>query len=206
MIHPSARPIEANGRVHLSEAEVAGYLDHDLSADERLRIEEHIDQCATCRTEIIALSRLASDTTSERTVPARRASWWVASVAAVLVVAVLLPRLTSHPPAAGDGHPVRRVAEPDGRAGIAVVSPANGATVGTRPVFTWRAASADLYRITVVTESGDPVWTSNTTETTIALPDSIVLQPGHAYYWHVDGIGNGIAANSGSIRFQIPRP
>ena len=44
--------------------------------------------------------------------------------------------------------------------------------------FTWRSANADVYRIYVLTESGDPVWTTETTDTTIALPDSVSLQSG----------------------------
>ena len=68
-----------------------------------------------------------------------------------------------------------------------------------------QAEPADFYRIALLTETGDPVWTADTGDTTIVLPDSVSLQPGHAYFWRVEGIGNGIAATTGVHRIQIPR-
>lgn len=203
MIDPSGHPIEANGLAHLSEAEVAGYLDHDLSAGERRRVETHIEQCAKCRAELIALSRITRAEPSTKKLSQRPFRWWIASAAAVVVAALLLPRLTSSPPAPDARQPVRRVSETDGRARLAIVSPGDDMTVVSPVVFTWHSTNADVYRIVVVTESGDPVWKTDTGDTTIALPDSVTLQPGRAYFWHVDGISNGIAAVSGQHRLQI---
>jgi len=97
------------------------------------------------------------------------------------------------------------VTEAGGRSGLAIVAPADDATVEGRVVFTWRSKNADAYRIAVLTEKGDPVWTSDTGDTTAALPDSVSLEPGHAYFWRVDAIGTGIAASTGAHRLQIPR-
>jgi hypothetical protein len=83
------------------------------------------------------------------------------------------------------------------------VSPADDSTATAPLVFTWRAATADVYRISVLAEAGDPVWTAETNDTTIALPDSISLQPGRAYFWSVEGIANGIVASTGVHRLQV---
>jgi hypothetical protein len=59
--------------------------------------------------------------------------------------------------------------------------------------------------LSLLTENGDPVWTSETGDTTVALPDSVRLQASQAYFWRVEAIGNGIAATTGVHRLQIPR-
>jgi hypothetical protein len=201
---PNGRPTTVNGFAHLSDADLAGYLDHDLTSDERRRIETHIDQCATCRAELVALSRVVHGDSREQRRPGLARRWWIPAVAAAAVVALLAPHLTTRPSEVDTAPRTRRVIDADGRPRLEIVSPGDGATSGGRLVFTWRAASADGYRIVVLTESADPVWTTDTGDTTVALPESVSLQPGHAYFWRVDAIGNGIAATTGNHRFEIP--
>ena len=205
MTGPSGRPIEANGFEHLSDAEMAGYLDRDITPEERRRVETHIDQCAPCRSELVALSRITHADTAARTVPPRRHRWWIPAAAAATIGALLVPRLTIHEPAPDTPTRTRRIGETDGRSRLAIVSPDDGSTAANPRTFTWRAGNADVYHFVLTTESGGAVWTAETTDTTIALPDSVSLQSGRAYYWRVDGIGNGIAATTGSHRLQIPR-
>jgi putative zinc finger protein len=204
---PSGRPTEANGLAHLSDAELAGYLDHDLSADERRRVETHIDECAACRREIVALLPITHPGQSTAsTIVYRPRRWWIPAAAAAVVAALALPRLTRD--VAGPDLPqrARPVTEAGGRPHLATVAPADDATVGGRIVFTWRSTSADFYRVDVLTTSGDPVWTTDTGDTTVTVPDSVVLQAGQSYFWRVEAIGNGISAASGVHRLQIPRP
>jgi len=203
---PTGRPTESNGLPHLSDAELAGYLDHDLAPDERRRVEAHVDQCAACRGEMVAVSRITHPeptTVSQR--PTRRRWWWMPAAAAAVVVGLALPRLTSNAPSPDAPQRARRVTDTDGRARLTIVSPANDITVKAPVVFTWRAVNADVYRISVLTESGDPVWIMDVGDTTVTLPDSVSLQRGHAYFWHVDAIGNGIAAQTPTYRLQVPR-
>jgi anti-sigma factor RsiW len=43
---------------HLTDSELAGYLDEDLPAGERTRVEEHLEDCDACRAELVATARL----------------------------------------------------------------------------------------------------------------------------------------------------
>ena len=209
MTGPTGRPTEADGLVHLSDAELAGYLDHDLSVDERRRVETHIDACPACRREVIAMLPITHPGESPvgvKSVPRQRRWWIPAAAAAAIVAAVALPRLTR--PVPGPDIPQRapRVTEAGGRSHLAIVAPVDNATVGGRIVFTWRSTNADLYRIAILTvDSGDLVWTTDTNDTTITLPGSVALHASQTYFWRVDAIGNGIAAESGAHRFQTPR-
>ena len=204
MTGPNGRPMELNGLVHLSETEVAGYLDHDLSGDERRRVETHIDQCATCRREVVALLPITQpDQPHQRAHHPKR--WWIPAAAAAVFVALTIPRLTRNAPDPDIRQRARPVSDAGGRSRLAIVTPADDATVAGRVVFAWRSADADVYRVSLLTENGDPVWTSETGDTTVALPDSVRLQASQAYFWRVEAIGNGIAATTGVHRLQTPR-
>ena len=205
MTGPNGRPTNADRIAHLSDADLAGYLDRDLTPEERRHVETHIDRCATCRGELSALSRVVHAESRDQRRPGRGRRWWIPAAAAAAVVALLAPRLTTNAPDADLAPRTRRVIDSDGRPHLTIVSPTDGAVTGRPFVFTWRAGSADVYRIVVVTESGEVVWSTDTSDTTVALPDSVLLQPGRAYFWHVDGIGNGIAATTGSHRLEVPR-
>jgi hypothetical protein len=201
---PTGRPTETNELAHLSDAELAGYLDQDLTLDERRRVETHLDVCARCRGEAVALSRIAlpvSTTATQR--PARRRWPWLSAAAAAIVVGVLLPRLTSHSPSPDGVQRARRVTDAGGRSRLTLVSPANDLTVQTPVTFTWSSANADVYRIYVFTNTGDAVWIRETADTTISLPDSIALQSGVTYFWRVDAIANGITATTDPYRMQV---
>src|SRR4051812_35333357 len=71
---------------HLSAAEVAAYVDQQLHAVERHRIEQHLADCRECRSEIVAVSRAVRGLR-------RRWRWVVLAplAAAALVVVMLAP-------------------------------------------------------------------------------------------------------------------
>jgi len=202
---PNGRPTEASELVHLSDAELAGYLDHDLSADERRRVETHIDACQACRREVVALLPITQpgEPSEVRNVNRQR-HWWIPAAAAALVTALALPRLTRNVPGPDVPQRASRVTEAGGLSHLATVTPADDAIVEGRIVFTWRSTNADVYRIDVLTTSGNPVWTTDTGDTTVTLPDSVALQAGQAYFWRVEAIGTGISATTGVHRLQIP--
>jgi hypothetical protein len=203
---PNGHPTEINGLAHLSDAELAGYLDHDLSDAERRRVETHIDECAACRREIVALLPITHPGESpDNRIVHRPRRWWIPAAAAAVIAAMAMPRLTRNAPGPDVPQRARPVTEAGSRSRLAIVAPADDATVAGPLVFTWRSANADVYRIAIVTASGDSVWTTDTGDTTITLPDGVALQPDRAYFWRVDAIGTGIAATTGSHRLQIPR-
>jgi putative zinc finger protein len=205
----SSRHSAGNGLVHLSDAEIAGYLDRDLSPEERRRVETHVDECAACRGELVSVSRITQPVpVSHGVVVTGKKRWWLPAAAAAAVVAALaLPNLTSNPRGPDTALRSRRI--PDGTSGsrFAVVAPADDTTVGSAAlVFTWHAAAAaDVYHFDLTTDSGDPVWTKDTGDTSVALPDSVPLQSGRAYFWSVEAIGNGISATTNMHRLRIAR-
>jgi anti-sigma factor RsiW len=190
---------------HVSEGELAGFLDGDLDPAVRRRVEEHLDACAACRGELIAVQRLAASYDAAGR-PSRRV--WAglaaaAAIAAVLGGVVLWPRAT---PLIGL-HPdtVRAPIQPvsgEGRPHIDVLAPASETVAVSALHFAWRPAAADAYRLTVLSDSGDPVWSVETTDTSAALSPGVRLRPG-AYFWRVDAIAAGITATSGAQRLLI---
>lgn len=193
---------------HLSESELAGFLDGALPPAERRRVEEHLDGCAECRGELVEMRRItngyakhASGSASRRMLP----RWAVpAALAAGLAVLVLLPRFLASP----SGYEPVRAGEPagdgEGRDRIGVVSPAENATVAADAVtFTWHRAAADVYRISLLTESGEPMWSAETADTTIAFTGHASLRRGQPYFWRVDAITNGITATTGVHRLLV---
>jgi hypothetical protein len=204
----SGPPADFDATEHLSDAETAGYLDHDVTPQERRRVETHIDQCTGCRAELVALSRIAHPHASAGSSASRdRRLWWLPAVAAAVVLAaVSLPRLTSTVPRPATPQRSRPITDADGRPHLALVAPADDTTLRGGPLlFRWRTTDADAYRIVLSTETGDPVWKQETGDTSVTLPDSVPLQPGHAYFWRVEAIGKGIVGSTEVRRFQLAR-
>jgi hypothetical protein len=194
---------------HLTEGQLAGYLDGDLNPDERLWIDAHLDDCPVCRAELAAVARLAESSRAETPVagsPGARVGrrWWPLLVGGALaagLAAVMLFR----PIDLGHGRqPVRAPDFREGRARLEIVSPApDSAVAASSLVFTWRGSVSDLYRVTVLSESGEPLWTVDTADTVAALPASVGLEPGRSYFWRVEGIADGVVASTGVHRLRI---
>src|SRR4029079_18043893 len=136
---PSRHLPGTNGFEHLTEADLAGFLDNDVSSDERRRIETHVDECADCRRELVALSQIVhAEPTSVSLASRRRRRTWISAsaVAAAGIALVVLPRLT--PDSSVPGAPAtRRLPEEDGRSRLDIVSPVDGPIAAGRLVFTW---------------------------------------------------------------------
>jgi len=162
---------------HLETGEVAAYLDGTLPPSNRVRIEAHAQECEVCRHELIEVARLL------RTRP-RRHGWHlpigVAAAAAAVALFLVLPR-----PATEPGSPEYR--EP------AVTTTVPPAVVGPRGVitaaqmFVWTAVPhADPYRLALFDDTGRVLWETQTSDTSVLLPDSIRLRPGASYLWKVE--------------------
>ena len=70
-----------------------------------------------------------------------------------------------------------------------------------------KAESADNYRLTLFDAEGLVVWRAATSDTQLALPDSVELQPGRLYLWTVEArIGFDVWESSALIEFQVQGP
>jgi anti-sigma factor RsiW len=203
------RPPDQDRVEHLTENDLAAYLDHQSTREGRLRVEAHLDACAQCRGEVIALRRIVDDLAGRKAVvrPARHAvrRWWIPVAAAAGLAALLLvPRLGTRAPAPSATERAPEVGGGEGEPRITVVAPAENATVHLGSVaFTWRSAAADVYRVSLLSQSGAPVWSAETSDTSVSLPATVPLQRGEPYFWRVDAIANGMSATTGVHRLQI---
>lgn len=85
-----------------------------------------------------------------------------------------------------------RIAEPvmRGAADIVVpIAPPEGAQTDRSPAFAWHPApSAERYVFELLDGSGEPVFTTTTADTVVALPTDVTLRPGADYRWIVRGL------------------
>jgi hypothetical protein len=191
---------------HPEEGALAAYLDGKLSDLEIAEIEEHLDECRDCRVLVSGTARVIAEQAAKPK-PARRPRFTgarvVIAIAASLAVIVLARRdraptpdvVRTSPPATLPG---------EGLATIPVYAPSEGDSVRGRGLtFSWSTASAERYRLVVSTEEGTPVWSTDTKDTVITLPDSITLQRGASYFWQVDAVQAGVTATTRLHRFTV---
>lgn len=189
---------------HLTEIELAGLLDGQNGPDDRRRLVHHLDSCTECRAELVEMRRImdAAPMTSPPAV-SRAPRWWLPLTAAAGLATIIVARLAMGPTAGG---PADRAPDPEGsgRIRIGVVRPVNDATIsGGAVAFLWHGTGADVYRVSLLNESGAPLWTQETADTSAALPPEIALIRGRAYFWRVDAIADGIQATSGIQRLRV---
>lgn len=198
---------------HLTETEVAGYLDRGLSADELARVESHLDTCAPCRSAVADVSRMAAAYAEagtpkaavsgaghvHRFAPRRSHTMAGLALAATLLIAVMLVR--------APGDESDRVRTQHGtRLGPAItaLAPPDGGLVARSDLrFAWEGTGAASYRFVLLDDSGAPVWVHDTEELEVSVPHSIELTPGESYFWRVDAVADGIAASSEARRFTL---
>jgi len=192
----------SNDLIHLDAETVAAYSDSRLDAAERVRVEAHLVACAECRAEVVAVGQLLR---SYRPAVRRFPVPLQLAAAAVLLVAIGVPigrRLRAAP----ELPPVRHA--PTGTAaGLAIVTPAPDTVLAAsaRPEFTWHAAEpGSTFRLTVVDESGATIWSVETGDTTVFLPQTVVLKTGGTFFWYVDAMAaTGRSMTSGARRFTV---
>lgn len=185
---------------HLTAEDVAAYLDRRLTTAERSGIEAHLAHCRQCRREITESRRLvvASPIGRQRyVIPAG-----IAAAAAITFAVVTLNRPGTGP----ESDPVRTPSSEtvDSSVRISVISPADGDTISQgHPTLLWSTVSGEpTYRLTITDASGQPVWTTSTTDTALALPANITLQPRTKYFWYVDALrADGRAVSTGVRSF-----
>jgi Putative zinc-finger len=192
----------APASAHLTEARLAAYLDGRLTRDQCDEAMAHFAGCSACRREMAAMQAVLARAPSNRW----RMLAPLATVAAVLVLA-LVPVVTRRAPAAGDqSQSPDRIVRSETVSAFAITSPAEGGMVADSGVtFTWHSAGPDVsYRITLQDAAGAVVWTASTSGTSLSVPPSVRLTKGAGYYWSVDAIEeHGRSARAGVHRFTV---
>jgi Putative zinc-finger len=183
-----------NGEKHMTELEIASYLDRGVSPLDRDRIENHLVECVACRENVTEAQQLLRHVRKPRRV------FITGAVLAVAAVAVVMIR-----PQRSNDQLVSRDAAAASRA-LPVYAP-EGQVQPSRAGFIWGADSdAVSYRITVSLPDGSTVWSGNDTDTTVILPDSVRLRSGERYVWVVDAIlSDGSTRSTGLKEFRTAR-
>jgi len=181
---------------HLSAEDAAGFLDGRLPREVRARIEAHLAACRECRDDLGASARL---------LPASGTNWPIARIVTGLAAAALITvaiRSATLP----EGAPDRERAGPTPDALPLTQSPADGAVIPAgHVVLTWSAALAQSsYRVTVTDSLGSTVWSVESRDTTVPIPNTVRLVAGDAYYWYVEALlPDGRRRSSGVQRIRI---
>jgi anti-sigma factor RsiW len=200
LVHPPSNAVVSAAR-HLSVAEVVGYVDRTLAADERARVERHLVECDPCRDEVTACARLVDTVPSRVT---RRFHWRVVvPVAAAVLAAVLLRRPDDRelPPALERG-------EAGNGSQILLVAPAPGALVEANAArLLWRSIDQSTgYHVVVKDSTGAVLWRADIADTSVTLPGGLALRAGESYVWRVDGQRtDGSSAASIETQFRVAR-
>lgn len=165
---------------HLAASDLAAYLDQTLSASQRAAAEQHLAWCDECRAE---LREVGDALRTYR--PARRHLAWIGpAVAAAAVILLVAYPLSQR---AIEEDPVHRdvPAGFDQRPDLA--DPAAFPDPSGASLLRWsRVERADRYRVSIFNEAGSVVWRTETPDTSVTLPPSILEETVGPYLWRVD--------------------
>lgn len=211
---------------HLSDSELAGFLDGDLADRERAHVETHLEACDECRAELIDVARLlseaesaAADTASPTAAPPtatsptaerppraqRPPSRWrlpagVGGLAAAAVVATLI--LWPAGPGVTD-RPMEERLRTEGAERLEAHFPAPDGVIQRGALrFEWSSHDAGSYRITVTAEDGALIWSQTLADTVVVPPTDLELGADR-FFWYVDAIDVGVVARTGARAFTI---
>lgn len=192
---------------HLTDEELAAYLDRTLDARLLARFDAHMAECADCRADLVEVRSLL-EARNALSVPSqiargRRAVTWLAA-AGILTIA-FLPLLRRGAPSGDELPAVRAPSSAPSR--IEIVAPPNGQVPPFGVVFTWRSVEgASTYRLTVTDSAGASLFNTVTPDTSVTAPASIEIRRGGSYLWYVDGLtSDGRTVSSGIHSFSTAR-
>ena len=196
-----------NDSDHISPNQIAAYVDRGLSTQAREDAERHFDVCDQCRAEVSESARLADTLTpisADKPRPRRARQWLPVGISGAIAAAALLAFLVN-PQRTSNATAVERGRDSgEGRTLIRGISPGVNAVTGAEGlVFRWHRSPAAVYKFTLLTQSGEPIFSTDTQDTLVSVPDSVVLISGQDYFWRVDGIENGVVSSTGVTRFHV---
>jgi len=163
---------------------IADFVDGRLTPPSRAPVVAHLLTCARCRALVKASSALAHPAAELRPQPFRRWSRWSLPVglAAAATLVLLLLR-------GGRDVESPTLREPTVTSTIAPVpiTPPRDASVARVDRLVWSSVpGAVRYRLRLYDHEGFTLWTVETADTSVALADSVRLQPSVPYFWRVE--------------------
>jgi hypothetical protein len=209
---------------HLTDSELAGFLDGDLTDADRARVGAHLEACDACRVEAVEVTRLMQDAPAagsatssvpqvhgapvhgDTVKPTRWRTRWaapagIAGVAAAAGLAILLlwPAASSL-----NDHPMDQRFGTEGLARLETHTPAPDAVVRREDVrFSWSGHETASYRIALTAADGGLLWSTTLADTVAVPPADLELPAGETFIWYVDAIDIGVVARTGAHRFSI---
>jgi hypothetical protein len=179
--------------VHLTNIEMARYLDRKLSSDERDRVEAHLASCANCRELTLGSQRVLRKVQRPRRLIA------VGALAAAAAVLIVIGRLEPETP------DVARERAPVANTTSLIVYGPTGSTSIANLRFAWGAAeNVESYRLSLTTADGAEVWSHSGLDTTAVPPSSVSLRPAGNYFWVVDAVlKDGTTRSTGLREFSL---
>lgn len=165
---------------------------------DRLALLEHVMQCARCRAELDLL-RAANEGARSTDVARFPMRWAALAAAAVIVVGVSAIALRqTRPTLATDVYRGQRPA-------VALVQPAGGATVAQPVHLAWHnITDARNYHVELLSARGDVIAAWNTSDTVLAIPDSVRLDASHSYdVWVRATMADRTELSSPIVRFSV---
>jgi hypothetical protein len=183
---------------HLHTVSLARYLGGAGTSEERARWEAHLSECPDCREELVEVRRILA------TAPGRRRVSLVPLAAAAAVLLLVWTGTIGREPVGDltrDSEPPPSLAmAPRPRAPLGQVSRLDGLVWSTVP-------GVARYRVTLFTSEGQAAWQVTTTDTFVALPDTVHLAVAIPHYWQVKAeTGYGRWVESELVAFILPRP
>ncbi len=177
---------------------IGALVSGELPEGERFVLLEHVLRCPACKREL-ELLRAANEgarAAERRSLPSR---WMALAAAALILVGIGALTLRGHRPVV----PVDVMR--GGHASVSVIEPFTGTTIA-RPVrLAWHAMEgAQSYRIELLSTQGDLIAAWSTSDTTVAVPDSVRVAPGGSYdMWVRAMLSDRTEVSSPVVRFSV---
>lgn len=194
--------------MHLSEYDIACYLDQTLTPNERARIDAHLASCGACSealAEAFVMMEALEATSDVPSVPAaiqqrvgklagplhaeRKWSTPLGMRLALGSLVALVIVLGWWQPWAGT--PEVEFRSEASASAFSAIAPADGTAIDEVPIqFIWfDVPGVRGYQIHVYTEEGEQRWEHQTTESHLDwTPEDGLLEPGNRYFWRVQAI------------------
>jgi hypothetical protein len=196
---------------HLSEAEFAGFLDHELSDAEVSSVESHLEICAGCRAALVDMSRTVHSRLTSidgpLAVAAKRNRWrrrmpaMIGAAAAATFAVVFVSRQIA--PTTSESKRRNPAVAADPQRMLNVFGPPEHVTRGDSPLkFIWQSANTASYRFSIRDETGKPVLERKVSDT-VVLVALESIEPGRLYVWRVDAIADGGSATTGARKLKL---
>jgi len=173
---------------HLDDSVLAAIVDGDVSHPDAIA---HLSECEDCRRRMSAVAHLVDDVHVSGEIklleqPRRR--WMpvagVLAAAAVAAIVIAGPAMMRNRAAPSESDTaIHREGTITTTAPPKIVSPATVARAG-EPLRWTSVTGADVYKVQVWNTDGTVVLSTETSDTTLALPANL-SQPGSTYLWEV---------------------